>query len=1121
VTGTERAWESYLRGTRGWEKVLVDARGRRRQGGDAIIGSEARVDPIPGRDLRLTLDAELQVGIDKAFRGELAGGVAVIEVKTGRILGLYSKPSFDPNALSGASGKQVIRDAFRRLYTDPLKPALDKTVSGAYPPGSTFKPFTAIAGLDKGLIDQRASIQCRGFIKFGRRTYGCTHVHGATSLHKAIAESCNVYFWQLVSEYQVGMDVIAETGQRFGFGAKTGLGINAEASGRMPTRAWMTYRNKGRYLQGFALNAAIGQGATTVTVLQLGLAYAALANGGTLYQPQLVRAVETSNGTVVQEFSPRVRRQIPLDADNLKLVQKALKAGAQEERGTAFRARIAGVDLAGKTGTAQVGHRLVRGVEAERVWYFNRDHAWFAGYSPSNAPEVAIVVLVEHGGAGGKHAAPDRVQGHPHLQRARGEARRRRWRCAPACARPRGAPLMRGNDALSARFDWPLFVGAVLIALLGVLNLYSATSVYTGPVAERYISQLYWLLGAGVVGALICAFDYRHIERFAYIIYGIGVFTLVVVLVLARDVRGSARWIEFGAFRFQPSEFTKLCLIVALAKYLHDDPKNEGRTLKDLLVPALITAVPAFLVLRQPDLGTASVHVFIFLTIAAVTKLHTKSILAFLGTVMVGIPLLYKYGLRDYQRNRVDVFLNPEADVLGKGWHAYQARVAIGNGGFSRQRLPPGAAEPVPLPARPVHRLSLPGVRRGVGLRGQRRLDRALRVPLPVVGAHRVPGQRPFRRRAVRRRDGDALLARGHQRLDDLRAHARRRRHAPAVLVRRLERHQHHARPRAAHERLDASQRGETRALLSAGGASRRSALSERGEGRELREHERSERREDAGGSESLGEPALGRQIAPPPGEPEHEASREAPDVRRVVDHHARAGGVDREAEDQRVDEDLPEQSFVDRVLAAGHHPAEQPHRAEHGAARSRGERTSPTEDLRPHHAGDEREHAGEHEARQQAGRAKNALDDFAVAHEDPHVHPEVQQAEVHEHRREQPERLGERRLEAADERPSAQQVGRMPASEQRKPGAALHGHHELHGEDRSAERCDAEGGHGAPLRVPADERRARGRASLVTRAASPASGSLQRTQVAKAASLSAPQCLQRTSRGLELIRLG
>ncbi|NUO53289.1 MAG: penicillin-binding protein 2 [Polyangiaceae bacterium] len=406
VTGAERAWESYLRGTRGWEKVLVDARGKRREAQGIIEEDDKRVEPVPGRDLKLTLDADLQIAIDKAFRGELAGGVAVVEVKTGRILGLYSKPGFDPNALSGGQGKSVIRETFRQLYADPLKPAVDKTVSGSYPPGSTFKPFTALAGLEKGLIDPHASVQCRGFTQFGRKMYGCTHVHGATDLHKALGESCNVYFWNLVTQNQVGMDLIADMAQRFGFGQKTGLGINAEASGRMPTRAWMTYRNKGRYLQGFALNAAIGQGATTVTVLQLALAYAALANGGTLYQPQLVRAVETSNGTVVQEFTPRVRRQVNIDPENLKLVHKALIAGVQEEGGTAFKARIEGVDMAGKTGTAQVGHKLVRGADAEKVWYFNRDHAWFAGYAPSSAPEVAIVVLVEHGGAGGKHAAP-------------------------------------------------------------------------------------------------------------------------------------------------------------------------------------------------------------------------------------------------------------------------------------------------------------------------------------------------------------------------------------------------------------------------------------------------------------------------------------------------------------------------------------------------------------------------------------------------------------------------------------------------------------------------------------------------------------------------------------------
>lgn len=245
--------------------------------------------------------------------------------------------------------------------------------------------------------------------------------------------------------------------------------------------------------------------------------------------------------------------------------------------------------------------------------------------------------------------------------------------------------MPRQNDGLAARFDWPLFIVAVTIALLGVVNLYSATSVYqglpgAGAVAERYITQLYWLLGSGIVGAVICAFDYRHIERYAYIVYAVSVFSLVLVFVLGRDVRGAVRWIPIGNFQFQPSEFTKLCLVIALAKFLHDDPKNDGRTLKDLAIPALLTAVPALLILRQPDLGTAMIHVFIFLTIAAVTKISLKSIILFVTTSAVGAYVAYHFVLLDYQRARVEVFLNPEADILGKGWHAHHARVAIGNG---------------------------------------------------------------------------------------------------------------------------------------------------------------------------------------------------------------------------------------------------------------------------------------------------------------------------------------------------------------------------------------------------------------------------------------------------------
>lgn len=407
ASGIERSWESYLRGTRGWEKVIVDARGARRPMRPGIIDGPSRVDPIPGRDLRLSLDADVQAAIERAMRGELAGGAALVDVESGQILGLVSKPGYDPNQLSGGSGKGVVRDAFQRMFSDQLKPALDKTVSGAYPPGSTWKPFTALAALEKGLIDKNVRTVCRGFLTFGKRVFKCTQAHGSCDLHRAIAASCNVYFYQLVATYGVTMDMIAEVGGRYGFGRRTGIGINAEASGRMPTKAWMTLRNKGQFRQGYTVNAAIGQGATTVTVLQLALAYAALANGGTLYQPQIVQAVETAGGDVVQEFQPRVRRKTNLDPKFRTLVHQALLSGVTEIGGTAYQTwRQLGVDVAGKTGTAQVSHKATGSADLERVYYFNRDHAWFAGYAPTTKPEVAVVVLIEHGGGGSKHAAP-------------------------------------------------------------------------------------------------------------------------------------------------------------------------------------------------------------------------------------------------------------------------------------------------------------------------------------------------------------------------------------------------------------------------------------------------------------------------------------------------------------------------------------------------------------------------------------------------------------------------------------------------------------------------------------------------------------------------------------------
>jgi rod shape determining protein RodA len=231
-------------------------------------------------------------------------------------------------------------------------------------------------------------------------------------------------------------------------------------------------------------------------------------------------------------------------------------------------------------------------------------------------------------------------------------------------------------------FDWPLFIVVAIIAVLGVVNLYSATSVYQGARAELYISQVYWLVLGGIFGGILIAVDYRHLERLGYVLYTFGVFTLVLVFVLARDVRGSARWIEFGSFSFQPSEFMKIFLIIALAKYLHDDPRSEGRSLRELAVPAILTFVPALLILKQPDLGTATILTLIFLTVVALTRVRVKSVLAVLATAGAAAPILWTYVLLPYQRARVTTFLDPGQDLLDRGWHAHHARVAIGNGGL-------------------------------------------------------------------------------------------------------------------------------------------------------------------------------------------------------------------------------------------------------------------------------------------------------------------------------------------------------------------------------------------------------------------------------------------------------
>lgn len=228
-------------------------------------------------------------------------------------------------------------------------------------------------------------------------------------LHDAIVQSCNVYFFNLAEK--TGMNRIARYAHEFGFGEPTNIGYNSEVAGFIPTKAWYEQKFPGQFRIGFTLNAAIGQGNTKVTLMQLSSAYAVIANHGTLYQPYVVQRVEDNDGDIVQEIGTRVVRHVSVKSENLDYLSSSLIGVVHDPGGTAYEARDSSITVAGKTGTAQVARTKRRkGESLEKYWYYNRDHAWFAAFAPAENPEISIIVLVDHGGYGGRFAAPIGMQ---------------------------------------------------------------------------------------------------------------------------------------------------------------------------------------------------------------------------------------------------------------------------------------------------------------------------------------------------------------------------------------------------------------------------------------------------------------------------------------------------------------------------------------------------------------------------------------------------------------------------------------------------------------------------------------------------------------------------------------
>ncbi|APR99471.1 penicillin-binding protein 2 [Pajaroellobacter abortibovis] len=405
VSGVEALAESFLRGQKGWEKRIIDARGRYRTGPEIerLLEAPIRSKAIAGKNIRLTLDIELEQAIEKAFAFFKRGAAVVVEVQTGRLLALYSKPDFDLNELSGGGGRNRIREAFQLLQSNPFYPMLDRTMSGTFHPGSVFKPFTALALLHDNLVKLEETVECKGSITLGHRIFRCSHIHGKMTLREALAQSCNVYFFKVAE--RAGMDRIAQVASSFGLGEKTGIGMNAEAAGRIPTRYWYNLKHPGQFRIGLTLNTSIGQGDTMITPLQMALAYAAIANGDTLYAPQIIRSIERNDGSIIQDFPPRVRAHLPFSAEHLEIIKDGLKEAVTSPKGTAYPMHALDLDIAGKTGTAQTGGTIIQNRNS-KLFHEHRDHAWFAGFAPLKSPVIAVVVLLEHGGSGPRNAVP-------------------------------------------------------------------------------------------------------------------------------------------------------------------------------------------------------------------------------------------------------------------------------------------------------------------------------------------------------------------------------------------------------------------------------------------------------------------------------------------------------------------------------------------------------------------------------------------------------------------------------------------------------------------------------------------------------------------------------------------
>ena len=409
LTGVELTFENELRGHKGQRHIEVDVTGRELR----TIGSPA--EPVPGHNLILTVDLDLQAVVEEALQrgiteaGAESGVVVAMNPQTGEILAMISLPSYDNNLFT----RGISREDYVQLRDDPHHPLVNHAVSGLYPPGSVFKIVTAAAGMEQGIVDRRSVLFCPGTIWIPHRfapdnpelaqPFRCWAEDGHRSLNivEAIAQSCDIYFGVLAGGYQefegLGQEALHNYTLLFGLGQRTGIELPGENAGLVPDETWKRLTYGETWVTGDTYNVAIGQGFILATPLQVLNATAAIANDGRLYRPQLVREIRDADNNVVRPFGPELIRALPVSSETIEIVKWGMRGAVTH--GTARGANLPAVAVAGKTGTAEY--------PGQRDWEGNLPtHAWFTAFAPFDEPEIALVVFVDGGGEGGTVAVP-------------------------------------------------------------------------------------------------------------------------------------------------------------------------------------------------------------------------------------------------------------------------------------------------------------------------------------------------------------------------------------------------------------------------------------------------------------------------------------------------------------------------------------------------------------------------------------------------------------------------------------------------------------------------------------------------------------------------------------------